>query len=149
MWAHGWGTRHRRGLRVWVLHCLDQGPMSGAEVIAQIDRMTMGWWRPSPGSIYPLLEQLEQEKLIHKNADGRYELNESARGGPDWMQGMFPSGSGPRNPDDAMREIEAYVTYLEDLVRTDRSKVQAVGARMQSVIDRLQALGKGSSGGSR
>jgi DNA-binding PadR family transcriptional regulator len=146
MWAHGWGSRHRRGLRVWVLQCLEQGPASGAELIAQIDRLTMGWWRPSPGSVYPLLEELEEEKLLKRNADGRYELTESARRGPDWMHGSL-RGAGPRNPGDAVREIESYVRYLEDIAQNDRDAVLAVDQRLKDVSARLQALGRAGGPG--
>jgi len=114
--------------------------MTGAELIAQIDRMTMGWWRPSPGSIYPLLEQMEQEKLVQKNPDGRYQLTESGRSGPDWLRGMFPGVMGPRNPEDAVREIEAYARYLEDFARTDRDRMRAVSERISTIARRLESL---------
>ena len=64
MWTYGWGSHHRRGLRVWVLQLLERGPMNGAELMEQMDRMTMGWWRPSPGSIYPLLDHLVEEEEV-------------------------------------------------------------------------------------
>jgi len=149
MWAHGWGTKHRRGLRVWVLNLLEQGPKSGAELIAQIDQMTMGWWRPSPGSIYPLLEEFEQEKLVRKRSDGRYELTDAARNGPDWMRGRFPGASGPRNPEDALRELEAYATYLEDIARADPDRVHAVDARLRKLIDRFDTLTESGAGSTK
>ena len=40
--------------------------------------MTRGRWRPSPGSVYPLLEDLSTEKLVKKRDDGRYELTPEA-----------------------------------------------------------------------
>jgi DNA-binding PadR family transcriptional regulator len=123
--------------------------MNGAELIAQIDRMTMGWWRPSPGSIYPLLEEFEKEKLVRKNPDGRYELTEAARGGPDWMRGGFAGGSGPRNPEDAVRELEAYATYLEDIARSERDRVHAISDRLLDVVRRLDALAKGAASAAR
>lgn len=125
--------------------------MNGAELIGQIDRMTMGWWRPSPGSIYPLLEQLEEEKLVRKRSDGRYELTEAARAGPEWMHGGFGRSSGPRNPSDAVREVEAYATYLEDVARTDPAKVREVGERLRAVASRMDALSRpgDSSGGTK
>ena len=127
--------------------------MTGAELISQIDRMTMGFWRPSPGSVYPLLEELEKENLVHKNPDGRYELTEAARSGPDWMRGVFPGMSGPRNPGDAARELEAYTTYLEDIARNDPSGIHAISDRLFVVVRRLQALagngGATSSGPTR
>lgn len=126
---------------------LERGPLNGAELMEQMDRMTMGWWRPSPGSVYPLLEQLEKDKLIRKNTDGRYELTETARGGPDWMRGWFPGTAGPRNPEDAVRELEAYARYLEDLSQSDRGKVPGLEERLRSVARRLESLtGAGERG---
>jgi DNA-binding PadR family transcriptional regulator len=124
-----------------VLHLLEREPLNGAEVMEQMDRMTMGWWRPSPGSIYPLLEQLEAEKVIQKNPDGRYQLTETARGGPDWMRaGGFPKSSGPRNPEDAVRELESYAAFLEDLGRVERNRVPGLDGRLREVARRLDAL---------
>ena len=41
-------------LRFLVLKMLSEKPMSGAEIIQQIEKQTQSW-KPSPGSIYPLL----------------------------------------------------------------------------------------------
>ena len=138
MWAHGWGSRHRRGLRVWVLQILDRAPMNGAEIMEEMDRMTMGWWRPSPGSIYPLLDQLTEEKLVRKRDDGRYELTETARGGPEWQRGW--AGRGPRTPEAALAEMEAYIAFLEDLAKGGKSDLSALAPRLKSVARRLDDL---------
>lgn len=122
--------------------------MNGAEIMEQMDRMTMGWWRPSPGSIYPLLDQLAEEKLVRKQDDGRYELTETARGGPEWSRGWM--GRGPRTPQDALAEMEAYVAFLEDLGRGGRSDLGAYASRLKAVAKRVDDLadragrGKGS-----
>ena len=42
-------------LRFLVLKMLSEKPMSGAEIADQIGKQTGGRWKPSPGSIYPLL----------------------------------------------------------------------------------------------
>ena len=42
-------------LRFVVLRMLSEKPMSGAEIAAQIESQTGGRWKPSPGSLYPLL----------------------------------------------------------------------------------------------
>jgi DNA-binding PadR family transcriptional regulator len=42
-------------LRFLVLKMLSEKPMSGAEIVEQIEKQTGGRWKPSPGSIYPLL----------------------------------------------------------------------------------------------
>jgi DNA-binding PadR family transcriptional regulator len=64
--------RHRIGvpkgiLRHLALKILDKHPMSGSELMDQIQGYTD--WRPSPGSIYPLLAQLLEEKLIEPYHD--------------------------------------------------------------------------------
>lgn len=107
----------------------------------QMDRMTMGWWRPSPGSIYPLLEQLEQEKLITKDPEGRYHLTDEARDGPGWMRefGFFGEGS-PRDPEEALRQLESYVRFLEDVGRTKSTAIPKLRDRLKSVSQRIERL---------
>ena len=138
MFGHGMGPRRHRGLRFWVLQYLERGPMNGAEIMEEMDRSTMGWWRPSPGSIYPLLDQLVEEKLVRKRDDGRYELTEAGRAGPDWMRGWM--GRGPRNPQAALTEIESYVAYLEDVGRSEKGDFGAWAPRLKEVVRRLEAL---------
>jgi len=147
MWTYAWGSKHRRGLRVWVLQLLERGPMNGAEIMEQMDRMTMGWWRPSPGSIYPLLDQLAEEKLVRKRDDGRYEVTESARRGPEWSREWM--GRGPRTPQDALAEIEAYITFLEDVGRGGKGELDSLGSRLRTAAKRLGDLADRSGGGSR
>jgi DNA-binding PadR family transcriptional regulator len=121
--------------------------MNGAEVMEQMDRMTMGWWRPSPGSIYPLLDQLVEEKLVVKRDDGRYELTDSGRRGPDWVRDWV--GRGPRSPQEALSEMEAYIAYLEDVGRGGRSDLKGMGDRLRSASKRLGELADRSAGGGR
>ena len=120
--------------------------MNGAEIMDQMDRMTLGWWRPSPGSIYPLLEELEGEKLVTKDLDGRYRLTDKVRAGPDWMQELgFLGSSAPRDPEDALGQLEAYVRYLEDSYRTKGPEVTKLKSRLRSAADRLGRLAGGSA----
>lgn len=112
--------------------------MNGAELMEEMDRMTMGWWRPSPGSIYPLLDQLTEEKLVRKRDDGRYEVTDAARGGPEWTRGWM--GRGPRTPDDAVREMEAYVAFLEDLGSGGKNDLGALVPRLQAIAKRIDDL---------
>jgi len=45
-------------LRFYVLRLLREKPMSGSEIMEEIKKETDGIWKPSPGSIYPLLAWL-------------------------------------------------------------------------------------------
>lgn len=57
--------RVRRGdVRAAVLDVLAAEPMNGYQVIQQIGERSRGAWRPSPGSVYPTIAQLEDEGLV-------------------------------------------------------------------------------------
>src|SRR5882757_9239728 len=59
------GPRARRGdVRVAILAVLADGPLNGYQVIQEIADRTDGSWRPSPGSVYPTISQLEDEGLV-------------------------------------------------------------------------------------
>jgi DNA-binding PadR family transcriptional regulator len=59
------GRRGRRGnVRAAILALLTERPMHGYEMIQELDQRTGGVWRPSPGSVYPTLQLLDDEGLI-------------------------------------------------------------------------------------
>jgi DNA-binding PadR family transcriptional regulator len=60
------GPRVRRGdVRAAILDLLAEGqPWNGYQIIQEIGERTQGVWRPSAGSVYPALQQLEDEGLI-------------------------------------------------------------------------------------
>ncbi|MGW5224155.1 PadR family transcriptional regulator [Nocardia niigatensis] len=63
--GRGRGGRGRRGdVRAAILLLLQERPMHGYELIQQIRERSEDVWRPSPGSIYPALAQLEDEGLV-------------------------------------------------------------------------------------
>ena len=79
------GRRHRmrRGnVRAAILALLVERPMHGYEMIKELDARTGGVWRPSPGSVYPTLQLLEDEGLIVSEETGgrrRFSLTEAGR----------------------------------------------------------------------
>jgi DNA-binding PadR family transcriptional regulator len=85
----GRGPRVRRGdVRAAILDLLAEGreeaePWNGYQIIQEIGARTQGVWRPSAGSVYPALQQLEDEALIRADAgeDRRrmYTLTEEGR----------------------------------------------------------------------
>lgn len=63
-WTAG-GPKVRRGdVRTAILDVLSTEPMNGYQIINQIAERTGGAWKPSPGSVYPTLQQLEDEGLV-------------------------------------------------------------------------------------
>lgn len=70
-------------LRYHVLEALNEKPMSGSELMDQIQKHTGGTWKPSPGSIYPLLAWLQDNAYIKEipteNGLKRYELTQTGK----------------------------------------------------------------------
>jgi DNA-binding PadR family transcriptional regulator len=66
-------------LRHHVLEALSEKPMSGSELMEEIEKHTGGSWKPSPGSIYPLLAWLQDKELPTENGLKRYELTTSGK----------------------------------------------------------------------
>ena len=141
-----WGMHRRRGLRMWVLPLLARGPKNGAEIMNTVEEMSQGWWRPSPGSIYPLLDSLVQEGLIAKREDGRYELTAAGRQsmempwgpwGPWGMRGPHAAGV-----EGVLGEMSGYVSYLEDVSRSGGAGIGPYKDRIKGLADRLSALTK-------
>src|SRR5471030_1271181 len=86
--AEGWegrrrGGRMRRGdIRTAVLAILAEEPGHGYDVIQRLEEKTDGAWRPSPGSVYPTLQLLEDEGLVRsaeRDAKRVFEITDSGR----------------------------------------------------------------------
>ncbi|WP_028474460.1 PadR family transcriptional regulator [Nocardioides alkalitolerans] len=61
----GGGPKVRRGdVRSAILDVLAGEPRNGYQVINEIAERSHGEWRPSPGSVYPTIQQLEDEGLV-------------------------------------------------------------------------------------
>jgi DNA-binding PadR family transcriptional regulator len=84
--GHGRGRgrgRARRGdVRAALLVLLDEQASNGYQLIQEIEQRSGGIWRPSPGSVYPALQQLEDEGLVRtEEAESRrtYALTDEGR----------------------------------------------------------------------
>ena len=91
---HGHGGRHdhhealqggrvRRGeVPDLLLAALLEGPAHGYELMARLEQRSLGRWRPSPGSVYPLLQMFEDQGLVEAlDVSGRkvFRLTEAGR----------------------------------------------------------------------
>ncbi|MFJ5955995.1 PadR family transcriptional regulator [Paenarthrobacter sp. NPDC092416] len=79
----GGSRRANRGdVRAAILSLLAEAPSNGYGLIKTIAEKTSGAWRPSPGSVYPTLQQLVDEELITAVGEGRrteFTLTEAGR----------------------------------------------------------------------
>ena len=51
-------------MRAAILALLREGPRNGYQIMSEIEERSGGAWRPSPGAVYPALQQLADEGLI-------------------------------------------------------------------------------------
>jgi DNA-binding PadR family transcriptional regulator len=80
---HGRRPKARRGdVRTAALLLLAEEPRNGYGIMQAIEERSGGMWRPSPGAVYPALQQLEDEGLVRADeAEGRriYHLTDAGR----------------------------------------------------------------------
>src|SRR5205807_4174943 len=76
-------ARRRRGdVRMALLMLLAEEPRNGYQLMQTIEERSDGSWRPSPGSVYPILSQLEDEGLVRateREGAKLFELTEAGR----------------------------------------------------------------------
>jgi DNA-binding PadR family transcriptional regulator len=78
----GRGRRRRGDVRTAVLILLAEEPRNGYQLMQTIEERSGGRWRPSPGSVYPTLAQLEDEGLIRgieRDGTKLFELTDAGR----------------------------------------------------------------------
>ncbi|HVZ35848.1 MAG TPA: PadR family transcriptional regulator [Polyangiaceae bacterium] len=79
----GGGGRARRGdVRAGILALLAEAPRNGYQIMQELEERSRGLWRPSPGSVYPALQQLEDEGLVRSEEAGTgrvYQLTDQGR----------------------------------------------------------------------
>ena len=107
----GPGRKAGRGdIRATILALLAEEPMHGYQIIQEVTDRTGGAWRPSPGSVYPTLQQLEDEKLVRTvHTDGRrvFELTDAGREQAAALPSQTPWESAGDGDDDlaALRDL--------------------------------------------
>jgi len=73
-------ARAKRGdVRAAILSLLAEKPLNGYQIMQELEQRSRGSWRPSPGAVYPALQQLEDEGLVQAetSSGGRvYSLTE-------------------------------------------------------------------------
>jgi DNA-binding PadR family transcriptional regulator len=81
-WGGGRSRTRRGDIRRAVLSALKDGGAHGYEIMQWLENRSGGIWRPSPGSVYPTLQMLEDEGLVRsetRNGTRVYELTDAGR----------------------------------------------------------------------
>lgn len=132
------------GLRTFVLNLVYEKPMKGSEIMDEMGKRTMGWWKPSPGSIYPLLSRMEEDGYIVRNQDGRYQITELGKDEVTVRRDVwrnFSPFAAPSSQEDMLQEMDAYTTYFEDL----GAEIEPYRARLSKINEKLSRILEKSS----
>ncbi len=123
-----------------VMYLLSSSPKNGVELMDGVQSITRGWWRPTPGSIYPLMKEMTDQGLVRKLDDGRFELTAKGRSE---AGGFGPGPQRPQTMDDALGQVQSLVSYMEDLKRSGREPLGDRSDRLKDLAKRLSDLQEG------
>ncbi len=141
------GGARRGDVRAAALALLAEEPMHGYQIIQEITQRSHGAWRPSPGSVYPALQQLEDEGLVRVGQQGGrkvYELTDEGRTYVAEHQDEVTapwdavSGSFPTAAFDAKAQLaQIAMAYMQVLHTGDKALIERAG---QQLADTRRAL---------
>jgi DNA-binding PadR family transcriptional regulator len=118
-----WLKEMRRGyLRIAVLTLLSRKPRHGYEIMKEIKERTGGFWRPTPGGIYPILQSLEESEYIEGKWDAHqrrkrkiYQITEMGR--PVLQQALVRQNQIADSMSDLFREFMKDVLDVKSAAR--------------------------------
>lgn len=116
-------------LRFYVLKLISksESPISGYTLMKRIEEET-GFWRPSPGSIYPLLASLEEGELIEHRKERDKKLYSITKAGQESLDRARQA------KEEAMRGVRQSIHVFGELF----------GKEMSDDLARLTEAGQGS-----
>lgn len=136
----GWGPKVGRGrVREAILSLLAEEPMHGYQIMQELAERSHGVWQPSPGSIYPTLQQLEDEGLVRaEESEGRrvYHLTEEGR-----RHVESRAGRGEPPWETASGAVGSALFELRDLAfQVGAAVMQVARAGSQEQVERAKAI---------
>lgn len=157
----GGRRRHRRGdIKYVLLELLAEQPRHGYELIKELESRYAGFYRPSPGSVYPTLQMLEEEghltsevidgKRVYSVTDSGRELLQGRRPEPaEGRGGPFGRGFRRGGPPPEMHELReqgmALMAGVAQVVRHGSpEQIRAVIARLDAARRDIYAILAGS-----
>lgn len=147
MWPFKFAMRRKRGLPYMIVYLLSSSPKNGTELMDGVESITRGWWRPTPGSIYPLLKEMSDQGIVKKLDDGRYEL--TTKGRTHAEHPFAPRSRRPQTMDDMVGQMQSFVSYMEDAKSSGRENFEPHLGKLKGLAKRLSGLAgedEGTSG---
>src|SRR2546422_8494750 len=141
----------RGDVKFALLELLQERPMHGYEMMKALEEKTGGFYTPSPGSIYPTLQMLEEAGLVSSNeVEGKkvYSITDAGRASlaerernqegfavPPWMRWHGHGGRGPKPEMQALRSEVAETARLLAIAGRMALQDPEKLARLRSVIE--------------
>jgi len=108
-------TRAKRGdVRAAILALLAEQPRNGYQVMQELEQRSRGLWRPSPGSVYPSFQQLEDEGLIRAEEGGGGKVYRLTAAGEEAARKIAASGEPPWDAQ-AEDEDDTHVALMDQM----------------------------------
>jgi DNA-binding PadR family transcriptional regulator len=124
-WAGRRPKAQRGDVRAAILALLSEEPRNGYQIIQEIQERSEGGWRPSPGAVYPALQQLSDEGLIEGDEqEGRktFRLSDAGRA---YVE---------EHADEVDAPWEAMTTDVRDDVRELFTTAARTGAAVMQIV---------------
>ena len=121
----GRGPKRGRGdVRAAIVALLAEEPMHGYQIITELTERSGGAWRPSPGSVYPTLQALEDQGLVTADqSEGRRVFSLTDTG----LAEAAAAGDGPAPWEDAARDADSSLVDLRSLMGEVGAAIMQVG----------------------
>ncbi|MFP3170640.1 MAG: PadR family transcriptional regulator [Sulfolobaceae archaeon] len=129
-------AKQRGRLRSIILWLLYQSPKRGIDIIDDVYKMTWGFWKPSPGSVYPLLSKMEEDGVIRKIDGERYTITDK---GIKEIEEILPLKH-RSSIDDAVEELEGLSTFFSEV---DKAQLSRYKERIEKALRKIEEVIKG------
>ena len=86
-----------------------------------------------------MLESMAKEGLIKDAGEKRYELTQSGKLESEWP--LRFGGGEPRTVGEVVTTMSGYVSYIEDLSKSQKTDLDANAGKIKELISRLEKLG--------
>ena len=149
-------------LRFLIMSLLRNRELTGSEIMDILEERSNGRWKPSPGSIYPMLESLREDRFIEIASEiGRSKKYRTTKSGLDqfkqisrkkrdmdhktrlsrllWLQLLSPSDRVHFHLSGIDAAVELLEDSIEELTASDKKKAEV---RVSNLIDKLTAFMK-------
>jgi len=103
----------------------------------EIELVTNGVWRPSPGSLYPIVNELIDEGIVFKNQDGKYELTNE---GKEFAKVTLTAFYYSPDPNYIIDRIDDFLSFFESLIKEDKKNIKVEKNRLVMLRNRIEDL---------